>query len=63
VSGTAVEEPGPAAPGPGALDPGSYRTTPLPPLGTAGSQQAGRLVEGRRMSGYVLTWLTVRGME
>jgi hypothetical protein len=54
VSGTAVQEPGPAAPGPGALDPGSYRTTPLPPLGTAGSQQAGRLVEGRRMSGYVV---------
>jgi hypothetical protein len=36
------------------LDPGRYPTTPLAPLGAAGSQQAGRLVEGRRMAGYVV---------
>ncbi len=32
------------------LDPGKYPTSPLPPLGAAGSDQAGRLVEGRRMA-------------
>jgi len=36
------------------LDPGRYRTTPGPPLGEAGSEQAGRLVEGRRMAGYLV---------
>lgn len=36
------------------LDPGRYPTAPLPPLGNAGSEQAGRLVEGRRMAGYVV---------
>ena len=36
------------------LDPGHYPTTPLAPLGAAGSQQAGRLVEGRRMAAYVI---------
>jgi hypothetical protein len=36
------------------LDPGNYPTTPMPPLGNAGSEQAGRLVEGRRMAGYVV---------
>lgn len=35
------------------LDPGRYPTTPMPALGDAGSQQAGRLVEGRRMAAYV----------
>jgi hypothetical protein len=32
------------------LDPGQYPTKPRPPLGNAGSDQAGRLVEGRRMA-------------
>lgn len=36
------------------LDPGRYPTTPRAPLGAAGSPQAGRLVEGRRMAGYVV---------
>ncbi|WP_131806009.1 DUF7373 family lipoprotein [Mycobacterium alsense] len=36
------------------LDPGTYPTAPLPPLGTAGSEEAGRLVEGRRMAAYVV---------
>lgn len=36
------------------LDPGRYPTTPQPPLGNAGSEPAGRLVEGRRMAGYVV---------
>lgn len=38
---------------PAALNPGRYPTTPLPPLGTAGSEDAGRMVEGRRMVDYV----------
>lgn len=36
------------------LDPGSYPTGPLPPLGNADSDEAGRLVEGRRMAAYVV---------
>jgi hypothetical protein len=56
VSGTATRDPGqPAATvDVGALDPGSYPITPLPPLGDAGSDEAGRLVEGRRMADYVV---------
>jgi hypothetical protein len=37
-----------------ALDPGRYPTTPLPALGNAGSEQTGRLAEGRRMANYVV---------
>ncbi|MGH3525557.1 MAG: DUF7373 family lipoprotein, partial [Mycobacterium sp.] len=36
------------------LDSGPYPTTPSPPLGGAGSEEAGRLVEGRRMAGHVV---------
>lgn len=36
------------------LDPGKYPTSPAPPLGDAGSDHAGRLVEGRRMAAYVV---------
>jgi hypothetical protein len=36
------------------LDPGHYPTKPRPPMGTAGSEQTGRLVEGRRMASYVV---------
>lgn len=39
---------------PAALKPGSYPTTPQRPLGTAGSEDAGRLVEGRRLVDYVV---------
>lgn len=39
---------------PTALDAGKYPTAALPPLGDAGSEQAGRLVEGRRMAAYVV---------
>lgn len=39
---------------PSALDAGKYPTTVLPPLGDAGTEQAGRLVEGRRMAAYVV---------
>jgi hypothetical protein len=53
VSGTAVEETTPAV-DPSALDPGSYPTTPRPPLGLAGTEEVGRLVEGRRMAGFVV---------
>jgi hypothetical protein len=38
----------------GALDPGRYPTTPSPALGTAGSDEVGRLIEGRRMARYVV---------
>ncbi len=38
---------------PSLLDPGKYPISPLPPLGEAGTDQAGRLVEGRRMAAYV----------
>jgi len=37
-----------------ALDPGSYPTAPRPPLGPAGTEEAGRLVEGRRLAGFVV---------
>ena len=41
------------------LDPGNYPTAPQPALGNAGSEQAGRLVEGRRMAAYVVgPWQT-----
>ena len=36
------------------LDPGNYPITPQPALGKAGSEDAGRLVEGRRMAPYVV---------
>lgn len=39
---------------PSVLDPGKYPTTPLPALGNAGSDHAGRLAEGRRMAAYVI---------
>lgn len=39
---------------PSALNPGKYPTTAAPPLGRAGSEHAGRLVEGRRMAAYVV---------
>jgi hypothetical protein len=56
IAGVAVPvpEPSPTAVNLSLLDPGRYPTTPLPPLGTADSEQAGRLVEGRRMAGYVV---------
>ncbi|HEU0191493.1 MAG TPA: hypothetical protein VFR17_09505 [Mycobacterium sp.] len=38
----------------GKLDPGPYPTAPSPPLGVAGSDQVGRLAEGRRMADYVV---------
>ncbi|BCO33613.1 hypothetical protein BMW24_021925 [Mycobacterium heckeshornense] len=37
-----------------ALDPGRYPITPLAPLGNAGSEQVGRLAEGRRLASYVV---------
>jgi hypothetical protein len=37
-----------------ALAPGNYPVTPQPPLGNAGSEQAGRLAEGKRMVAYVV---------
>ncbi|MGH3968471.1 MAG: DUF7373 family lipoprotein, partial [Mycobacterium sp.] len=41
------------------LDPGTYPTAPQPALGNAGSEDAGRLVEGRRMAAYVVgPWQT-----
>jgi hypothetical protein len=36
------------------LDPGKYPIAPQPPLGNAGSEHDGRLVEGRRMASYVV---------
>jgi hypothetical protein len=39
---------------PAALDAGSYPTSPRPPLGPAGTEDVGRLVEGRRMAGFVV---------
>lgn len=36
------------------LDPGKFPTTPRPPAGVAGSQQAGRLVEGHLMAAYTV---------
>ena len=54
--GTAVPTPGPSATtvNLSLLDPGRYPITPRPALGNADSEQAGRLVEGRRMAGYVV---------
>jgi len=46
--------PGPTTVNVSLLNSGRYPTTPQPPLGAAGSEQAGRLVEGRRMAGYVV---------
>lgn len=41
------------------LDPGTYPVVPQPALGNAGSEDAGRLVEGRRMAAYVVgPWQT-----
>jgi hypothetical protein len=37
-----------------ALDPGGYPTTARAPLGVAGSEDAGRVAEGRRMAGHVV---------
>ncbi|WP_006242418.1 DUF7373 family lipoprotein [Mycolicibacterium tusciae] len=53
VDGTAVQETTPTV-DPTALDPGSYPTTPRSPLGPAGTDEAGQLVEGRRMAGFVV---------
>ncbi len=53
VDGTAVQETTPAV-DPSALDPGTYPTTPRPPLGQAGTDEVGQLVEGRRMAGFVV---------
>jgi hypothetical protein len=53
VGGTAVQGTAPTV-DPSALDPGSYPTTPRPPLGQAGTEDVGRLIEGRRMAGYVV---------
>ncbi len=53
VSGTAVEEATPTI-DPSALDPGSYPTKPRPPMGEAGNDDVGRLVEGRRMANFVV---------
>lgn len=44
VSATAVN--------PALLDPGHYPTKPQAPIGNAGSDQVGRLAEGRRMASY-----------
>lgn len=56
TSGVAVPTPEPSATAVNLslLDPGRYPTTPQAPLGNAGSEHAGRLVEGRRMAGYVV---------
>ncbi|MGO4444469.1 hypothetical protein AB4Z42_14030 [Mycobacterium sp. 2YAF39] len=53
VDGTAVKSTTPTI-DPSALDPGSYPTTPRPALGQAGTDDVGRLVEGRRMAGFVV---------
>jgi hypothetical protein len=56
TSGTAVTT-RPPTPGPvnaAMLDPGRYPTTPAPSAGTAGSEDAGRLVEGHRMAAYTI---------
>ena len=58
VDGTAVQETTPTV-DPSALDPGSYPTSARPPLGQAGTDEAGQLVEGRRMAGFVVgPWQT-----
>ncbi|MFI5505997.1 hypothetical protein ACIA48_00900 [Mycobacterium sp. NPDC051804] len=53
VDGTATQATAPTV-DPSALDPGSYPTTPRAPLGQAGNDQVGRLIEGRRMASYVV---------
>ncbi|AEV73070.1 hypothetical protein MycrhN_2482 [Mycolicibacterium rhodesiae NBB3] len=53
VDGTATKGSTPTA-DPSALDPGSYPTSPRPPLGPAGTDEVGQLVEGRRMAGFVV---------
>jgi hypothetical protein len=53
VDGTAMKGTTPAV-DPSALDPGSYPTSPRAALGPAGSDEVGRLVEGRRMAGFVV---------
>lgn len=53
VGGTAVQSTAPTV-DPSVLDAGSYPTTPRPPLGQAGTDEVGRLTEGRRMAGYVV---------
>jgi hypothetical protein len=53
VEGTATQATAPTV-DPSALDPGSYPTTPRAPLGEAGTDEVGRLIEGRRMAGYVV---------
>jgi hypothetical protein len=53
VNGTAVQETTPAV-DPSALDAGSYPVTPRPPVGQAGTDEVGRLVEGRRMADFVV---------
>ncbi|ORA23042.1 hypothetical protein BST12_08255 [Mycobacterium angelicum] len=49
-----VPEPPAVSVNPSLLDPGKYPISPLAPLGDAGSEQAGRLVEGRRMASFVV---------
>jgi hypothetical protein len=44
----------PTTPNAASLDTGAYPTSPRPPLGSAGSEDAGRLAEGRRMAGFVV---------
>ena len=53
TDGTAIKGTTPAA-DPSALDPGSYPTTPRPPLGEAGTDEVGRFIEGRRMASFVV---------
>ena len=53
VDGTATQATAPTV-DQSALDPGSYPTTARPPLGQAGTDEVGRLIEGRRMAGYVV---------
>jgi hypothetical protein len=56
TAGVAVPATGPSATAVNLslLNPGQYPTTPQPPLGNAGSEQAGRLVEGRRMASFTV---------
>lgn len=53
TDGTATKGTTPTA-DPSALDPGSYPTSPRPPLGEAGTDDVGRFIEGRRMAGFVV---------
>ncbi|WP_082969426.1 DUF7373 family lipoprotein [Mycobacterium kyorinense] len=56
TGGVATTPPAPPASSVNAslLDPGRFPTTPQPPAGTAGSEQAGRLAEGHRMANYTV---------